>query len=168
MIQLAILFGVLSVVTLGVWLVMANRAGTKNPMNIGDGGVAVISAQAGDVAIPVELAVTDMEKIQGLSDRESLPEDSGMLFVWESPVQTGFVMRRMRFPLDIVFIKATQENQGEIIHIAADLPACPAQSSGCATANPNAPFHYVLEVNAGFMQRHGIQVGDAVTVSLPQ
>jgi|SRR3989344_1142476 len=168
MIQLALLFGGLSVVTLLVWLLMVHGTGRQRPVGIGEGGIAIVGAAAGDVAIPVELAVTDVQKIQGLSDRESLPEDSGMLFVWGTPVQTSFAMRRMNFPLDIVFIKSAGENTGEIIHIASNLPACPGKNTGCATASPDESFQYVLEVNGGFMERHGIHVGDAVTLSLPE
>ena len=43
------------------------------------------------------------KRVLGLSDAESLPDDGGMLFVYEEEGSHAFVMRAMDFPLDILF-----------------------------------------------------------------
>jgi len=52
----------------------------------------------------MELAVSTKQRVRGLSDRDSLSADAGMLFVLPKPEVVGFVMRRCRFPIDIVFL----------------------------------------------------------------
>ena len=56
------------------------------------------------VALDVEIADTRERQIQGLSGRESLGENSGMLFVYEEPGLPGIWMKDMNFPIDIVWI----------------------------------------------------------------
>ena len=50
------------------------------------------------VAVPVEVARTEAEKTRGLSGRDRLAPDRGMLFVYEAPVRPLIWMRGMRFP----------------------------------------------------------------------
>ena len=52
----------------------------------------------------LEIALDQDSRTQGLSDRESIAEDGGMLFVFPSPRQTQFVMRRCYVPIDLIFI----------------------------------------------------------------
>lgn len=52
----------------------------------------------------LELALTPQQRYQGLSDRESIPADGGMLFVFPSPDVHAFVMRRCLVPIDLVFV----------------------------------------------------------------
>jgi len=130
------------------------------------GNVISITTSKGPIDIPVELAVTMDERISGLSDRISLQQGSGMLFVWEKNVPSSFVMRRMNFPLDIIFIEGRGEGVGEIIHIAVNLPKCPNSMIGCATASSPKAVQYVLEVNGGFAAELGISVGDAVQIAV--
>ena len=116
--------------------------------------------EVGGAAFRVEIADDPQERIQGLSGRESLAQDAGMLFVYQEPLVPAFWMPAMRFPLDFVWI-------GEdcaVADITPDVPA-PAPStpdSELPTYTPAAPIRYNLEVNAGTAARHGITVGDAV------
>jgi len=107
----------------------------------------------------VQVVRTTAEQIRGLSYREQLPSDAAMLFVYQSPEQLNFVMREMRFPIDIVWIRA-----GVVVGISPNLPPAPA---GIAerelTLYPAPePVDWVLEVNAGWSARHGIEIGDLV------
>ena len=58
----------------------------------------------GDATFDVELANTPPLRTQGLSDRPSLPEQTGMLFIFDSGRTSQFWMYRMQFPLDFVWI----------------------------------------------------------------
>jgi len=54
----------------------------------------------------LELAVTPDQRFQGLSGREHIPEDGGMLFVFPEARVLQFVMRDCPVPIDAVFLDA--------------------------------------------------------------
>jgi uncharacterized membrane protein (UPF0127 family) len=106
----------------------------------------------------VEIADTPYLRSQGLSGRESLPEDAGMLFVFESASIQTFWMKDMKFPLDIVWIQ-----DGRIVGIEKDVPPEPDKSVfSLKTYTSPAAADRVLEINAGLSQRYGFEVGDQV------
>ena len=109
--------------------------------------------QVGPHAYSVEIADTMLAQARGLSGRESLAENSGMLFVFKSPSMQSFWMKDMQFPLDFVWIA-----EGKVIGITENVPFEPAT----ATQSPPAPADMVLELPAGAVQRDGIRVGDVV------
>ncbi len=126
-------------------------------------GLPTTSVTIGGQTFQVEVASTDAQKAQGLSGRNNLAKNAGMLFVFDSPSQPDFWMKDMNFPLDFVWISG-----GRITGINRNVPA---PQSG--TAAKNLPTYaapglvdYVLEVNAGAGQ--AIKIGDEVTVSNAQ
>ena len=114
---------------------------------------------AGRVSLRVELARTQEQKVRGLSGRPNLKPGHGMVFVYDRPQPVSIWMKDMRFPLDIVWIRSAR-----IVQIEKEAPplspAAPARIYS-ATAD------LVLEVEAGFTDRHRIRVGDRVQVTLP-
>jgi len=105
--------------------------------------------------IMVEMADTPAEHYRGLSNRKSLCEDCGMLFEFNNKKIRTFVMRDMNFPLDIIWI-----DDNIVIGVSKNL-----QPEGSGYKNyykSPAPVDYVLEVNAGFADGEGIEVGDEV------
>lgn len=115
----------------------------------------------GGKEILVEVASDDLTRQKGLSGRQSLGENVGMLFVFEAQnVRPGFWMKDMLIPIDIVWI-----NDGEIIQINKDVQPEPGVSDrNLALYVPSGPIDYVLEVNAGFCERNLIEVGDGVNL----
>lgn len=101
----------------------------------------------------VEVVQTDEERMKGLMFREQLPEDQGMLFVFEFSRIQSFWMRNTFIPLDIAFI----DSEGKIVDIQQMEPI--DESKNYISA---APALYVLETNAGWFERHGVKVGDMV------
>ena len=116
--------------------------------------------ELGGVAFMVDIADDASERSQGLSGRAGLPDEGGMLFVYQEPVVPGFWMRQMRFPLDFVWIG----QNCEVVDVTLNVPAPGAGTSESELTlyHPAAPILYNLEVNAGTAARHGIEVGDAV------
>lgn len=106
----------------------------------------------------VEIADTVYLRSQGLSGRESLPADAGMLFVFDAPAVRTFWMKGMKFPLDIIWI---QNNR--IVGIEKNVPPEPGKSvfSLKMYTSPEA-VDRVLEINAGLWERYGFEVGDRV------
>mgnify|MGYP003138841480 FL=1 len=88
----------------------------------------------------------------GLMFRESLDQNSGMLFVFEETGQKSFHMKDTKIPLDIAFI----EENGTIESIKELLPlsVIPISSDGQVL--------YALEVNRGWFKENNIEVGDNI------
>ena len=110
-----------------------------------------------------EVVHTPADHAQGLSDRESLPPRTGMLFVFQSGVVSAFWMKGMRFALDFVWISADCEVAGVTVDVPPPDPnatdvSLPFYTSPAAAA-------YTFEINAGEIAEHSIEVGDPVTFS---
>lgn len=109
------------------------------------------------VVVTVELAKTPAAQQKGLSGRLSLPNDHGMLFVFDHEDYWGFWMIDMNFPLDIIWFNSNRE----VVFIERDLPPCTPQN--CPVFTPNLKAMYVLEMNAGFVAAHQITAGTTFT-----
>ena len=115
----------------------------------------VPSDGAEPVEVEVEIADDDAERARGLMERTELAEDAGMLFVFERERTLSFWMRNTLIPLSIAYIDA----EGRIVDIE-DMEPLDDQ-----TKHPSAePAQYALEVNQGFFDERGIEVGDTVEV----
>ncbi len=107
----------------------------------------------GSTMINIEIAETQSQRAQGLSNRISLPELSGMLFIFPNPDRHSFWMKDMNFPLDFIWIKNSR-----VVQLSKNVPAIQPP----AVFTPDQPVDQVLEVNAGFINKYGIKVGDEV------
>ena len=108
----------------------------------------------GGVTLSVEVAKSTADQQKGLSDRDSMANDHGMLFVFDSEANWGFWMKGMRFSLDIIWF----DSQRHVVFLEQSLPPCTPQD--CQIYTPPVKAMYVLEVNAGFVQNHNIVLGD--------
>ncbi|MEX0891828.1 MAG: DUF192 domain-containing protein [Gemmatimonadota bacterium] len=112
--------------------------------------------------ITVELAATEAQRAYGLMDRESLPEDHGMLFTYgaEQPGSAGFWMYRTLIPLDIAFL----DGDGRIVAVLQMDPCRSADPAQCrvATYAPGVPYRSALEMARGWFAVRGVGVGDQV------
>jgi len=106
------------------------------------------------VVLHVELAKTPSDQERGLSGRDSMSLNRGMLFVFQRESPWGFWMKDMRFSLDIIWFDSNRK----IIFIEENLPPCSPQY--CPVYTPTASAMFVLEVNAGFVQTHGVSLED--------
>ena len=91
--------------------------------------------------------------------RKNLPENEGMLFVFEREDYHGFWMMNMSFPIDIIWMDSGKK----IVHIEKNLQPCRIT---CTSYKPNEKAMYVLEVNANFTDKHGIELGSVVKFSV--
>ncbi len=112
-----------------------------------------------DREIKVEIADTPESQYKGLSFKENLCVDCGMLFKFSEKSEKTFVMRNMNFPLDIIFI-----DDEKIVKIEKNLK--PEGENPKNFYNSSAPVDYVLEVNAGYVDSHNIKIGDKIIFSL--
>ena len=106
--------------------------------------------------VNLELAITPEEVANGLMYRPSLPEDRGMLFVFEAERQPSFWMKNTLIPLDLVFL----DNSGTIIDVTAEVQPCAADP--CPTYTSSGPARAVLELAAGSAAAHGLEAGSVI------
>ena len=101
--------------------------------------------------LTIEIADNDKETEQGLMFRRSMPDSCGMLFIMPNNEPQSFWMKNTFIPLDIMFL----DEQKKIVTIQANrIPF----SEEAIPSYENAK--YVLEVNAGYCKRKGIEKGD--------
>jgi len=112
----------------------------------------VVQTDAGERAFSIEIADDPQERSRGLMYRESLPDDRGMLFVFESTQRVGFWMKNTPLPLDLVFI-------GQDGIVRDILPGAPFSEASIALGDP---VRFVLELKAGTAEKAGIETGDSV------
>lgn len=114
--------------------------------------------QIGEAKLAVEIADTQAERGRGLTRKNSLGENEGMLFVFEAKDnRPGFWMKNMRFGIDILWI-----DDGKVIQITENLkpPEKGTPDEQIPIYVPNQPIDYVLEVKDDFVERNNIKVGD--------
>ena len=114
----------------------------------------------GDAVFPAELAVTSPERTKGLSDRDGLEPGTGMLFIFEDREASSFWMRKMRFPLDFVWIS----EDCHVVEITSNVPFSKPDTptSSLPSYRPSTAAAYNFEINAGEASEFGIRVDDAV------
>ena len=111
----------------------------------------------GGVNLITSLATTPDAQSKGLAIRDSLNENEGMLFIFETPQKYSFWMKDMKFPIDIIWIN----QDGKIVHIEKNLPPC-VFLLPCPSYAPKDDSLYVLEVVSNFTNKFNINVGDPV------
>lgn len=112
----------------------------------------VVTLTAGIHVIQAELADTEESRRIGLMHRQSLPDNNGMLFVFDVPDLQCFWMRNTPLPLSIAFIA----DDGVIVNIADMAPQ--TDDAHCSAR----PVRYALEMAQGWYARRGIQAGNLI------
>ena len=104
---------------------------------------------AGMHQIDAQVAATNDQRMTGLMFRQEMPQQEGMLFVFEYPTQQCFWMKNTLLPLSVAFVA----DDGTIVNIAEMKPQ--TLDSHCSTQ----PVRYVLEMNKGWFAKKGIKAG---------
>ncbi len=104
----------------------------------------------------VEVARRDADRMRGLMYRREMLEERGMLFVFDRRQRLAFWMRNTCLPLDMLFI----DNDGLIVGIEENVPILNDNTYECGCHGK-----YVLEVNAGWIRRHGVKAGQYLDLS---
>jgi uncharacterized membrane protein (UPF0127 family) len=123
------------------------------PVEEDDGRLRIVNSRGETVRLTIEVADTSEERSVGLSKRESLDAEAGMLFVFERR-GLGFWMKDTTIPLSVAFIGAC----GDIVHVADMQPL----SLQLVQARDN--YSFGLEVNQGWFTKNNIAVGDKVVI----
>jgi uncharacterized membrane protein (UPF0127 family) len=114
--------------------------------------VTIESSNGDKVEVRVEIADDDAERAQGLMGRTALGDDRGMLFVFGEEQHLLFWMRNTLIPLSIAFM----DSEERIVDIQDMKPLDDDPPHYVSTE----PARYALEVNQGFFEERGVEVGD--------
>jgi uncharacterized membrane protein (UPF0127 family) len=130
----------------------AQREGNGQPRPGGGGVVRTAELNVGGVAVTAEIADTPALRERGLMDRDSLPENHGMLFVYADEQIRSFWMRNTPLALDIAFL----DRNGSIVNVETMEP------NSDESWLSESPAMYALEMSAGWFERNGVGVGARV------
>jgi uncharacterized membrane protein (UPF0127 family) len=106
-----------------------------------------------EISFLCEIAYDDIARKNGLSGRQNLAQDQGMLFIYEYSDLRTFHMRDMYFPLDVIFIDT---NHTVINIVEANISEENIKSDGLAK--------FVVEINKGISQLSGIEQGVRIDI----
>ncbi|MFZ4286670.1 DUF192 domain-containing protein [Variovorax sp. HJSM1_2] len=112
-----------------------------------------IQIGAGMYIIDTQLATTARQREIGLMFRKEMPQQEGMLFVFETPSQQCFWMKNTILPLTAAFV----DDDGTIVNLEDMKPQ--TLDSHCS----KRPVRYVLEMNLGWFAKKGIKAGSKLT-----
>ncbi|MDD0809666.1 DUF192 domain-containing protein [Curvibacter sp. RS43] len=104
---------------------------------------------AGMYQIDVQVASSGLERQIGLMNRKEMPQQEGMLFVFEVPAVQCFWMKNTLLPLTAAFVA----DDGTIVNLADMKPQ--TTDSHCSSQ----PVRYVLEMNQGWFAKKGFKAG---------
>lgn len=110
----------------------------------------------------VELAKDDASRTRGLMFRDALPEDHGMLFIFDDVQPRSFWMHNCKISLDILYFNDTLELVGQ----ALSVPPCNLPPERCPNYPSGGAAKYVLELNAGTAEKMGVKLGDRLALNL--
>lgn len=114
--------------------------------------VTIRTASGNDITVAAELAVTDEQRQRGFMERRSIPDGTGMLFVFENDQILRFWMKNTPHPLSIAYI----DRDGTIRDIFDMIPF------SLASVVSTVSVRYALEVPQGWFAKAGVRTGDVV------
>lgn len=120
--------------------------------------VTPVTMSDGDRAVELSAYVADARELRsrGLSGRDALPADAGMLFVFDETREVTFWMKDTTIPLSIAFV-----DDGGTITEVVDMDPC--RSAVCPRYPSSDAVRYAIEVNEGWFARNGVDAGWTVT-----
>ncbi|WP_457280762.1 DUF192 domain-containing protein [Polaromonas sp. P5_D5] len=108
-----------------------------------------VKLSAGMHLIEAQVALTPEQRQIGLMFRKEMPQQEGMIFIFEQPAQQCFWMKNTLLPLTAAFVA----DDGTIVNLADMKPQ---------TTDPHCsaqPVRFVLEMNKGWFARKRIKAG---------
>ena len=130
-------------------LLVATGCRSSNP-----GDLATVAVPIGSRTFNLEVAKTQPELEKGLMERDSMPSDHGMLFVFKDEEVLQFWMKNTRFPLDILYL----DHADKVISIHQ------MKSYDLTPVSSDFPAQYAIELNLGAASAAGVHVGDILAI----
>ena len=136
--------GFLALIVAGIYVMQRSNEKTTDVL-------PAVEETAAALPNVIEVADTQAKRTQGLSGRDIVADDYGMLFVFSKDDRYGLWMKDTLVPLDMFWL----DDKGRVVHLVTDVQP----SSYPNVFYPPVPVRYVLETAAGFAHRHSITIG---------
>lgn len=120
-----------------------------------EGELTLLKSQTDSIIakLDIEIADSEYETQTGLMYRTKLEEKQGMLFIFPDSALHSFYMKNTQIALDLLFIDS------EMQLVSFHENATPLNETGISS---NVPVQYVLEINAGLIEKWGLEIGDRI------
>ena len=115
-----------------------------------------IKMKIGNNNYNIELATTIAQKTKGLSGRNTLCKNCGMLFTFGFETNLPFWMKNTLIPLDMIWL----DKNGKIVDIQTA-----SEINSTKIYQNQTPAQYVLELNANDSQKINLKIGDIIDLS---
>lgn len=135
-----------------LFVTVFNSSCSGRKFNLPKKELYLTDARGNTVKVTAEIASSDDERNYGFMNRKSIPDGTGMLFVFENDRTLSFWMKNTPHPLSIAYIDST----GKISDIFDMVPF--SLSSVVSTRS----VRFALEVPQGWFEKEGISVGSHV------
>lgn len=112
----------------------------------------------GHKKVTLEIAADNDSRATGLMHRTSMPENHGMIFIFDNPDFVNFWMKNVKISLDMIFI-----SDSKIVKIYKNTLICKAEP--CRLYSSNVVVDSVIELNGGFCEKNNIKEGDSIQFS---
>jgi uncharacterized membrane protein (UPF0127 family) len=113
-----------------------------------------VPMKIGSRTFTLEIAADEYTRERGLMERDSMPADHGMIFVFTSDTAEGFWMKNTHIPLDILFV----ESGGKVVSVHTMKPF------DMNTTSSDGAYRYAIELNAGAAADAGVKAGDSLSI----
>lgn len=135
-------------------LLVAAHLGCDSAPAPSPSGLPTVEMKLGTRTYKLEVAATDADRQKGLMQRDTMPEDHGMIFVFPDEAERAFWMKNTRIPLDILYIAA----DGRVVSIKQMKPY------DLNTTPSDGPAKWAIELNKGQAAVAGVKPGDVLTI----
>lgn len=126
------------------------KSHTKLPVK----NILISKADGSQLSVMAEIAVKPEERNFGFMERKTIPDGTGMLFIFEKDQILSFWMKNTPHPLSIAYI----DSKGKIRDIFDMTPY------SLASVVSTVSVRYALEVPQGWFDKVGIKKGDIVSL----
>jgi len=129
----------------------------------GNGQENTRTIEIGNQTVQVEIADTPQERELGLSYRDTLTQDHGLLFVFPNESRRVFWMRGCNFDIDLAYIESNG-TISEIITMKKEPLDTPLYSLK-EYPSKSTKIRYTLEMIGGWFEKHNVNVGTRINLS---
>lgn len=141
----------LAVLLMSVSMFLVQREDTKT----------IIVAFPNGVEIEAEVADTPEKLLFGMAFQDSLPQNGGMIYIFESTGQHRVTTKEYRFPIDMIWVDESRH----IVSIAENVPPC-RQETCPWHGSTSSSVRYLIQTSAGFAKQAGLEVGGELKYTL--
>lgn len=137
-----------------VLLLALGPASCKTEQPAAQNEAGVVRMKVGTETFTLEVADTPKTQQLGLMHRKSMPQDRGMLFVFDEERERSFWMKNTHIPLDIIYADAA----GKVVSVKQMEPL---DEAGVPS---DGPAKYAVELNRGAARRAAVGAGDVLVI----